>query len=205
MSSTAKPSKTDVVTDFRRSQLLDAARERFGKHGLAGTTVDGIAKSAGVAKGTVYLYYKSKEDILRHVLDEDLRQLHDDTVPIITGDGGIEEKLRRFVFSALTFFDLKRDFFEQVHFEMGTDVRKKCQQKLEVVFRAQVDSWRTDARRGAARGTGRRSRISAASALMIVALASGLAKQRLRGWASGPIEELAAQTSATLWKGLAAR
>ena len=204
MSSTAKPSKTDVVTDFRRSQLLDAARDRFGKHGLAGTTVDGIAKSAGVAKGTVYLYYKSKEDILRHVLDEDLRQLHDDTVPIITGDGSIEEKLKRFVFSALTFFDLKRDFFEQVHFEMGTDVRKKCQQKLEVVFRAQVDSWEqtlADAQRAGIVGNLNLS----ASALMIVALASGLAKQRLRGWTSGPIEKLAEQTSATLWKGLAAR
>ena len=200
----AKPSKTDVVTDFRRSQLLDAARDRFGKHGLAGTTVDGIAKSAGVAKGTVYLYYKSKEDILRHVLDEDLRQLHNDTVPIITGTGSIEEKLERFVFSALTFFDLKRDFFEQVHFEMGTDVRKKCQQKLEVVFRAQVDSWEqtlADAQRAGIVGNLNLS----ASALMIVALASGLAKQRLRGWTSGPIEKLAEQTSATLWKGLAAR
>jgi TetR/AcrR family transcriptional regulator len=204
MSSTAKPSKTDVVTDFRRSQLLDAARDRFGKHGLAGTTVDGIAKSAGVAKGTVYLYYKSKEDILRHVLDEDLRQLHNDTVPIITGTGSIEEKLERFFVSALTFFDLKRDFFEQVHFEMGTDVRKKCQQKLEVVFRAQVDSWEqtlADAQRAGIVGNLNLS----ASALMIVALASGLAKQRLRGWTSGPIEKLAEQTSATLWKGLAAR
>jgi AcrR family transcriptional regulator len=204
MSSAPKPSKTDVVTDFRRSQLLDAARERFGKHGLAGTTVDGIAKSAGVAKGTVYLYYKSKEDILRHVLDEDLRQLHDDTVPIITGSGSIEDKLKRFFVSALTFFDLKRDFFEQVHFEMGTDVRKKCQQKLEIVFRAQVDSWEEtlgEARRAGVVGDLNLS----ASALMIVALASGLAKQRLRGWTSGPIEELAEQTSAALWKGLAAR
>ena len=204
MSSTAKPSKTDVVTDFRRSQLLDAARDRFGKHGLAGTTVDGIAKSAGVAKGTVYLYYKSKEDILRHVLDEDLRQLHDDTVPIIRGAGTIEEKLERFISSALTFFDLKRDFFEQVHFEMGTDVRKKCQQKLEVVFRAQVDSWEQTLAEAQRAGLVGNLNLST-SALMIVALASGLAKQRLRGWASGPIEELAEQTSATLWKGLAAR
>ena len=204
MSSTAKPSKTDVVTDFRRSQLLDAARDRFGKHGLAGTTVDGIAKSAGVAKGTVYLYYKSKEDILRHVLDEDLRQLHNDTVPIITGTGSIEEKLERFVFSALTFFDLKRDFFEQVHFEMGTDVRKKCQQKLEVVFRAQVDSWEQTLAEAQRAGVVGNLNLGA-SALMIVALASGLAKQRLRGWTSGPIEKLAEQTSATLWKGLAAR
>jgi AcrR family transcriptional regulator len=202
--SAQKLNKADVVTDFRRAQVIAAARERFSKHGLAGTTMDGIAQAAGVAKGTVYLYYKSKEDILRHVLDEDLRQLHDDTVPIITGDGSIEEKLRRFVFSALTFFDLKRDFFEQVHFEMGTDVRKKCQQKLEVVFRAQVDSWEqtlAEAQRAGLVG----DLNLAASALMIVALASGLAKQRLRGWASGPVEELAEQTSATLWKGLAAR
>jgi hypothetical protein len=44
-----------------------------------------------------------------------------------------------------------------------------------------------------------------ASALTIVAVASGLAKQRLRGWATGPIEEIAAQASGMLWKGLAAR
>jgi hypothetical protein len=40
---------------------------------------------------------------------------------------------------------------------------------------------------------------------MIVALANGLAKQRLRGWASGPIDAIASEASATLWKGLAAR
>jgi TetR/AcrR family transcriptional regulator len=204
MSSAGKPSKSDIVTGFRRSQLLDAARERFGKHGLAGTTVDGIAKSAGVAKGTVYLYYKSKEDILRHVLDEDLTQLQKDTVPIITGPGAIDDKLRRFFTSALTFFDRKRDFFEQVHFEMGTEVRKKAQQRLEVVFRAQVDSWQAtlgDAQRAGVVGPLDLS----ASALTIVAIASGLAKQRLRGWATGPIEEIAAHASMMLWKGLAAR
>ena len=40
---------------------------------------------------------------------------------------------------------------------------------------------------------------------MIVALSSGLAKQRLRGWALGPIDDVAIEASRTLWKGLAAR
>lgn len=204
MSSPTKPSKTDIVTDFRRSQLLDAARERFGKHGLAGTTVDGIAKSAGVAKGTVYLYYKSKEDILRHVLDEDLTQFQHDTVPIIAGPGKIDDKLRRFITSALTFFDRKRDFFEQVHFEMGTDVRKKAQQRLEVVFRAQVDSWRATLRDAQRAGLVGPLDLSA-SAQTIVAVATGLAKQRLNGWTTGPIDDIAAHASGMLWKGLAAR
>jgi AcrR family transcriptional regulator len=204
MSSTSRPSKTDIVTGFRRSQLLDAARERFATHGLAGTTVDGIARSAGVAKGTVYLYYKSKEEILRHVLEEDLRQLHDATVPVVTGPGPIDDRIRQFIAGALTFFDLKRDFFEQVHFEMGREVRKKAQQQLEVVFRRQVDAWRAalaDAQRAGLVGPLDRS----AAALMIVAVASGLAKQRLRGWTREPIAAIAERTSALLWKGLAAR
>ena len=196
MSSPSKPSKTDIVTDFRRSQLLDAARERFGKHGLAGTTVDGIAKSAGVAKGTVYLYYKSKEDILRHVLDEDL-----DAVPARhradhrRAWGRSSDKLRRFVTSALTFFDRKRDFFEQVHFEMGTDVRKKAQQRLEVVFRAQVDSWRAtlrDAQRAGLVGpldlVGKRADDRRASQ-------PGWPSSGCDGWTTGPIDDIAAHAS----------
>src|SRR5262245_18491468 len=97
MSITNKTSKAAVVTDFRRSQILDAARENFAKHGLAGTTVDGIAKRAGVAKGTVYLYYRSKDEILRQVLTRDLAKLRDDTVPVVEAPGAIEDKIGRFL------------------------------------------------------------------------------------------------------------
>jgi len=204
MSTSTRPSKSDVITDFRRTQILDAARDSFAKHGMSGTTVHGIAKSAGVAKGTVYLYYKSKEEILKQVLDDDVTQLHANTVQIVNAPGSIEDKLRRFLVGALTFFDEKRDFFEQCHFEMGTDVRKKATQKLEVVFTAQVEAWRsalTEARQ--AKQVGKID--IAATALIIVGLAGGLAKQRLRGWATGPIDAIAAEASATLWKGLATR
>ena len=62
--STTRKTKTALVTDFRRSQILDAARQSFVARGLAGTTVDGIARTAGVAKGTVYLYFRSKAELL---------------------------------------------------------------------------------------------------------------------------------------------
>ena len=68
--SAQKLNKADVVTDFRRAQVMAAARERFTKHGISGTTMDGIAQAAGVAKGTVYLYYKSKDEIFRQILDD---------------------------------------------------------------------------------------------------------------------------------------
>jgi len=199
-----KLNKADVVTDFRRAQVMAAARERFSKHGLAGTTMDGIAQAAGVAKGTVYLYYKSKDDIFRQILEEDLQNLQDDTVPLISGPGAIEDKLRRFFQGALGFFDRKRDFCEHALFEMGSEVRKKAMQRFEVVFRLQVQAWETllaDAQRA-----GQIDVVDPhASATIIVGTASGMAKQRLRGWETGPVDEAAAQAARMLWKGLAAR
>jgi AcrR family transcriptional regulator len=201
----AKQTKTAVVTDFRRAQILDAARENFARYGLAGTTVDDIARRAGMAKGTVYLYYRSKDEILRQLLQLDLAQLRDETLPLIDGPGAIEERLGRFLAGALAFFDSKRDYFEHVQIEMSPDVRRRAEQKLALVLKAQVESWRAvlvEAQKAGLVGA-----VDAeASAIAIVALASGLAKQRVRcGSCTGPVAEIAAKASAALWKGLAAR
>jgi AcrR family transcriptional regulator len=202
--SASKVSKTDIVTDFRRAQVIAAARERFTRHGIAGTTMDGIAQAAGVAKGTVYLYYKSKDDIFRQVLDEDLAHFHDETVPPIAGEGDVEHKLRAYFLGVLGFFDRKKDFCEHAIFEMGADVRKKAMQQFEVVFKAQVQAWQTLLE--SAQRDGAIDPIDArATAVLIVGAASGMAKQRLRGWVSGPLEDAAAQAARTFWKGLAAR
>jgi AcrR family transcriptional regulator len=48
----------------RRDELMDAAQRLFLKHGVASTAVEQITSGAKVAKGTFYLYFSSKEDIL---------------------------------------------------------------------------------------------------------------------------------------------
>ena len=199
-----KLKKADVVTDFRRGQVIAAARERFTKHGITGTTMDGIAQAAGVAKGTVYLYYKSKEEIFRQILEEDVSQFQDETVPPIGGPGDVEHKLDAFFLGVLGFFDRKKDFCEHAIFEMGSEVRKKAMQRFEVVFKAQVEAW--SALLTAAQRDGLIDPLDAhATAVLIVGAASGLAKQRLRGWVGGPVDEAATQAGRTFWKGLAAR
>ena len=50
--------------DQRRREILEAATELFGRHGYDATTVQAIAARAGVAAGTVYLHFPSKEAIL---------------------------------------------------------------------------------------------------------------------------------------------
>jgi AcrR family transcriptional regulator len=47
----------------RLAEIHAAARELFFAKGFAGTTMEQIAKSAGVSKGTVYLYFKNKEEL----------------------------------------------------------------------------------------------------------------------------------------------
>ena len=56
-----------------RRRLLDAAADHFAERGLAGAQVDAIAAAAGFAKGTVYNYFTSKEDLFAEVLAEGCR------------------------------------------------------------------------------------------------------------------------------------
>ena len=54
----------------RREAIMDAALELFGASGLDGTSVEAIARDAGIGKGTIYLYFKSKDEILDAIFAE---------------------------------------------------------------------------------------------------------------------------------------
>jgi len=56
----------------RPAELLAAALELFTERGYAATRLDDVAKRAGVSKGTVYLYFSSKEDLFKAVIREGL-------------------------------------------------------------------------------------------------------------------------------------
>ena len=61
---------TRVVPDYKeiaRSNILKASIKVFSKKGFHGTTMNEIAKEVGVSKGTLYTYFKSKEDILNEI------------------------------------------------------------------------------------------------------------------------------------------
>ena len=53
-----------LPAEARRQQILDAAAGLLLDNGLAGTSVDAVARRAGIAKGTVYLYFASWQDLL---------------------------------------------------------------------------------------------------------------------------------------------
>jgi TetR/AcrR family transcriptional regulator, transcriptional repressor for nem operon len=68
----ATSSRRRETPDVRREQILDAAVEVLLERGLAAATMADVAEAAGVAKGTIYLYFESRTELLaalrsRHV------------------------------------------------------------------------------------------------------------------------------------------
>jgi AcrR family transcriptional regulator len=56
------------LPEERPGQILAAALEVFGEHGLANARLEDIAKRAGLSKGTIYLYFPNKEELFREMV-----------------------------------------------------------------------------------------------------------------------------------------
>lgn len=62
--------------DIRREAILDAALELFSDNGFAATRVEDIARRAGVAKGTIYLYFKDKVGLFNGLVEAVITPVH---------------------------------------------------------------------------------------------------------------------------------
>jgi AcrR family transcriptional regulator len=72
-------------TEQRRAEILEAALQLFSSKGFHDTTMEEVANAAGVAKGTIYLYFQSKEHLLL-ALKRDFMQGLTDAVANIVAD-----------------------------------------------------------------------------------------------------------------------
>ena len=57
------------VSEERKDQIMNAAEEVFSQKGFSDARMDDIAEGTGLSKGTLYLYYKSKDDLIIAILD----------------------------------------------------------------------------------------------------------------------------------------
>jgi AcrR family transcriptional regulator len=103
--------KQQVVSDFRRTEIINAARSVFARKGFANGIIDEIAKEAGIAKGTVYLYFRSKTEIYRAVLDHDMESLNKSILEHIDAARNLKDKIRAFTFSRLENAEERKEFF----------------------------------------------------------------------------------------------
>ena len=103
--------KQQVVSEFRRTEIIDAARTVFARRGFAQGIMDEIAKEAGVAKGTLYLYFRSKTEIYKAVLDHDMKALKASTLDRIDAAKSLKEKIRTFALARIERAEANKEFF----------------------------------------------------------------------------------------------
>ncbi|MEM1486313.1 TetR/AcrR family transcriptional regulator [Oscillospiraceae bacterium PP1C4] len=71
-----KTDKKAALAEFHREQMLTAAEKLFEAKGVAGTTMDDIAKAADYSKATIYVYFKNKDEIVNALVLRGMRLLH---------------------------------------------------------------------------------------------------------------------------------
>lgn len=115
----AGKTKKDVLQEFRTTEILDAARTVFALKGFGGATIDSIALAAGVAKGTVYLYFDSKRDLFLASLREGVMALHSEVAAQMAAAQTSDAKLRAFISARFEYFSRNREFFRIYYTEFS--------------------------------------------------------------------------------------
>src|SRR3954469_21658828 len=81
----------------KRGRILDAAVKVFAERGFHTATVAGIARAAGVADGTIYLYFKGKDDLLLRLFDEKMTELLAEARSELSREANAPARLARFI------------------------------------------------------------------------------------------------------------
>jgi AcrR family transcriptional regulator len=111
----------ELLQSYRRDQILAAAREVIGERGYAGSSVDRIARRAGLSRSTVYEYFSSKEDVLCGCVADDRDRVAADLGRLTRRGGGVESQLAGFFGICLARVDRDREFFRAIVFPLPGD------------------------------------------------------------------------------------
>ncbi|MBI3637832.1 MAG: TetR/AcrR family transcriptional regulator [Candidatus Rokubacteria bacterium] len=109
----------------RRETILKAAKDIFVEKGLLASTIDEIAARAEVAKGTIYLYFKSKEEIWAALLAEGLTLVTKRFTEAIDLALPADENLRRLCDAYCRVYREEPQYFKLLFLCSHADVRAK--------------------------------------------------------------------------------
>ncbi len=104
--------KEELVKDFRTGEILAAARRVIVERGVADASVERIAHEAGVAKGTIYLYFKNKETLLARTAEHSFRELMESSRQATQRARGSVKKLEALVTDVFEHSADHRAFFQ---------------------------------------------------------------------------------------------
>jgi len=196
--------KRDVLLEFRRAEILDAARKVCAAHGYDAMTVDEIAQAAGIAKGTIYLYFRSKHEIYWAMIESILGLLHEQVREELAKPGTIEDCVRRFVATKMTYFEAYHDLLRLYYNEVNSVAARppRSREQFDRRYLEQVRLLQSALEGAVESGVLRRMRTDMA-ALTIFEVTRSAVMHRSRGWSKASLQDDIEFTFRFIWKGLA--
>lgn len=105
-------------TEDKRSKIIEAAIVVFSQRGFYNSTVADVAREANVADGTIYLYFKNKEDLLISIFEHSIDFFIQAGLKEIDKLSDPVEKLRRFVSLHLRLVQKNQDLAQVIQIEL---------------------------------------------------------------------------------------
>ena len=94
-----------MAPEERRDQILDSAVRLIVTNGHSSCTLEQVAAEAGVSKPLIYKYFPRREDLLKAVLERELKELRGRGLDTIPRDIPLERIVRRTIERALAYYD----------------------------------------------------------------------------------------------------
>jgi len=117
MDGNKKQERKKAMEALTRQGILDAVISLLMRDGIQGLTMDRVAAEAGVAKGTLYVYFTNKEEILDAALDASFDPFIRGLSALLDDDHPPDRKLADFSLCHLRFFDENRDLIRVLFFD----------------------------------------------------------------------------------------
>jgi len=102
----------------KRSRILKAAAYVFAKKGFYNSRISEIAKRAKVAEGTIYLYFKNKDELLTTLFEDEMAKVILDMKEELSKVDDPKEKIKKFIEKHLALIDEKRELAEVIQIEL---------------------------------------------------------------------------------------
>jgi TetR/AcrR family fatty acid metabolism transcriptional regulator len=105
-------SKEEVVQEYRIQSIQEAALRVISRKGMSAATMQEIAAEAGVAKGTIYLYFRDRDELVEKTFETAMAELGERIDNALEKEGmTFEERMREGLRMRLAFFRENREFF----------------------------------------------------------------------------------------------
>ena len=114
-----------MLKELTRKGIVDAVIQIINEDGVNTLTMSRVANAAGIAKGTLYLYFENKEDLLEKTFELSLSPLILGVEEILDSDVGPYDKLGRVVRFHLSFFEEHRQCFRLQLYERQKEFNRR--------------------------------------------------------------------------------